>query len=125
MKHASLLFLFLLFCCFGLRAQVLNDSTVQVVAYWDKGETFEFEYVQSKYKVVKGDTIFGDFLSETFELAVVDSTAEGYTLRYTTLESKAEYKDSLTQAITEKVRAALHNIPVYFTTLSLILWILQ
>ncbi len=116
MKRTSLFLLLLLALCSALRAQVLNDSTVQVVAYWDKDEAFEFEYTDKRYKVVKGDTIWGKTVVERFELAVVDSTENSYTVKYTTLDRSSDSDDLFSQEVEKEINELTKDIPVYLLT---------
>ncbi len=115
MKRTSFIVCFLILCA-GIQAQVLNDSTVQVLAYWDMGDKYEFEHTEKNYKVEKGDTIFGDCITETFELAVIDSTETSYTLRYTMLTHDAQIKDSIGQELSRKLHEVTQGIPIDILT---------
>lgn len=69
----------------GLQAhsQILNDSTVQFVGYWGLNETQTYRVNQLSYKVNKGDTIEREAIHFDSEITIVDSTATGYTVKWT------------------------------------------
>ncbi|MDO5664520.1 MAG: hypothetical protein Q4G63_04575 [Bacteroidia bacterium] len=79
----KILTLTLLLLSANLFSQINNeDSTVQVIAYWDLGEKQDYTVIKSKTKVVNGDTISIDSVRYDVELLVVDSTANSYTMQW-------------------------------------------
>lgn len=57
------------------------DSTVQVVAYWNKNETQTFELRHTKSKIKGNDTIITSNISYKADVTVLDSTATSYTIQ--------------------------------------------
>ncbi len=83
----TLLTLVLAFLCLSSFAQLLPDGSVQIVAYWDKGDVFKYQSVERQEKTdTKGETSLIKSNSETFVLSVVEQTDSTYTL-------VADYKD--------------------------------
>ena len=97
-------------------AQILKDSTVQVVAYWNLGESYKYEYQTNEYTVEGNDTIWGDSSHEIFAIEVVDSTESGYVLKYTTLENTKFTKDKELEAIMKPIMDKYQDFPMYFST---------
>lgn len=92
MKHL----IFIIFAVFGIASAssqiIKEDSVVNVVAYFCKGDTMIYEYNNVSYKTTKGDTTDINVATEQFRLCVTDSTSKGYTLEYTPLSF--EYSDT-------------------------------
>lgn len=103
----------------GLSAQIMKDSTIQVVSYWRLGDTYKYEYQTSEYTVEGNDTIWGDSSHELFAIEVVDSTENGYVLKYTTIESSHDMKDKEMEAIMKPVMDKYAHVPIYFSTTEL------
>ena len=97
-------------------AQILNDSTVQVVAYWRLGDTYKYEYQTNEYTVEGNDTIWGDSSHEIFAIEVVDSTENGYVLKYSSIENSRDTKDKELEAILKPIMDKYQDFPIYFST---------
>ena len=72
-------------------AQVnLEDSKVSIVAYWDVGDEMVYEYRRQDMDIIGNDTLPSKEPThiEQFSLEVIDSTTEGYTIKYTLLDYK-------------------------------------
>lgn len=72
-------------------AQVnLEDSKVSIVAYWDVGDEMVYEYRKQDMDIIGNDTLPSKEPThiEQFSLEVIDSTTEGYTIKYTLLDYK-------------------------------------
>lgn len=86
----SLLFFWLAGRSVSAQSQTLQndgpDSTIQVVAYFCKGDSMVYNYNTRKWKVSQGDTTVSHAFSEKFLLVVEDSTADGYKIAYTPLD---------------------------------------
>ena len=96
-------------------AQMLPDSTVQVVAYWSLGDKQKYEVESAKYRIVQGDTTVLEKSAEILEFEVVaDDEEKGYRLKVTTLESS--YSDPTKEAIEEALRKQLGSVTYYFET---------
>ena len=81
MKKLVTLLVMALFASQAMAQINLQDSTVQVVAYWEKGDKYTYDVNHSKYVVENGDTtkLYDNFTKYTIE--VTDSTGTGYKLK--------------------------------------------
>lgn len=61
----------------------MPDSTVQVCAYWQAGDRYDFDYNESKYTVRAGDTTRIHTLYERRTIEVVSATRDTYLLEIT------------------------------------------
>ena len=58
-----------------LFAQInMEDSTVQVVSYWDKGEKQNYAISLEKIKLKDGDTTAKELITYEVEVSVIDSS---------------------------------------------------
>lgn len=79
----GLLLLIMMSGMLSLSAQIeMKDSTVQVIAYWNKGETQKYTVTTNKYKLKGNDTISKDVLKYDVLVTVIDSTANSLTLKW-------------------------------------------
>lgn len=84
MKKAIVLSAFVLLACFSAGAQMMPDSTVQVVAYWDKGDKVMYSVESSTKRIYKSgeeEVLLSSSENDYFE--VVDQTDTSYILRLT------------------------------------------
>lgn len=58
----------------------MNDSTAQVIGYWDINEKQSYIVTQEKYKIKNSDTISREFYKYAIDISIVDSTANSYTI---------------------------------------------
>lgn len=79
------------FACFGILllagihsfAQInMNDSTVQVIGYWDKNEKQSYIVTNEKYKVNDYDTTDRVFTKYLVDISIADSTADSYIINW-------------------------------------------
>lgn len=62
--------------------EVSDDNYVPVIAYFGKNDTTYFCETHSRFKIINSDTIFDYNYEFTYSLAVIDSTANSYTIKY-------------------------------------------
>lgn len=67
-----------------------EDSVVNVVAYFCKGDTCEYWIYENEWKVDGKDTVKTLGVSTQVRLVVNDSTSKGYKMSYTFLDVKAD-----------------------------------
>jgi hypothetical protein len=95
--------------------QIMNDSTVQVVGYWNKGDRQTYNISTEKYKVKDADTTAREVFTYSVDVTVKDSTENSYIIEwyYYNMDYKSEdgedyqlMKDvlSLTQNLTVTVK---------------------
>ena len=58
----------------------MNDSTVQVIGYWDKNEKQTYIVTNVRYKVKDSDTTSRESSKYAVDITIVDSTADFYTI---------------------------------------------
>lgn len=109
MKHLYLYFplLFTLCAAGTVSAQMLPDSTVQVVAYWDVGDKMDYTYIERKYEMdAEGNETQVSSSSETFHFEVVAATDNTYTLE---IRCDDLFDTDLLFKLTPEERARLKN----------------
>ena len=115
MKKVVLLFLGLLAGILPVFSQMMPDSTVQVVAYWDKGDRHVYQMESVKLNVAKGDTTVVEKSAELLEFEVISADEEaGYRVKVTSRDS--QISDPTQAAIIEKMRERFGTSVYYFET---------
>ena len=69
---------------FSLSFSQMNfeDSSAQVISYWDLGEKYEYEIEHQKLKYNDEDTTSNEMMTYEVEVSVIDSASSGYTVRW-------------------------------------------
>jgi hypothetical protein len=113
-KHIVLLFS-LFACVLPAFAQMLPDSTFQVVAYWELGDKQQYQVESTKYNIVGTDTTVVSKSAGIYEFEVVAADEEkGYRIKVTSLESMDS--DPIKEALDTKWRERLGGEVYYFET---------
>ena len=103
----------LLFVIFKTHAQIdMNDSTAQVVGYWDNNEKQTYTVSHEKYKVKDNDTTSREFFRYVVDITVIDSTEDSYTIKWV-------YRDMEFNSDNEflkKLSSVAENTPVTIKT---------
>ena len=114
MKKSILLIIGLFAGLFSAFAQMMPDSTVQVVAYWKVGDKVHYQSESRSYTVAEGDTTITKRSAGIFELEVVAADEEkGYRLKATSMDFQDS--DPLMQTIDEKWRERF-GASIFFET---------
>lgn len=80
-KFISIFFFLISFSC--LFAQInMEDSTVQVVAYWNKAEKQTYFLTNEKYQVNASDTLSKLYMQSQVDISILDSTSNSYTVEW-------------------------------------------
>ena len=96
-------------------AQMLPDSTVQVVAYWELGDKQKYQLESVKYSIAQGDTTVVEKTAQILEFEVVAADEEeGYRLKMTALETQCS--DPTKMAVEEAMQKHLGPVAYYFET---------
>ncbi len=96
-----LMFLFI-FAANAVSAQINKaDSTVQVVAYWSKGEKQIYDLEKIKYKIKGTDTTKTNVINCRVAVTVLDSTANSYTIEWKYLYCKSSENNELYQKLND------------------------
>lgn len=92
MKQFSLLlFLLLLISNHNLEAQVLTDSTVTMIAFWNLGADISYEVTQVEEKLEAGVQTTKSTIYD-LKISVIDSTADNYLVRWSSSNVKTDYE---------------------------------
>jgi len=106
-----LLFAFLM-AGISLNAQILNDSTVQFVGYWNLNESQTYRVEFSKFKIAGQDTTSKDVIRYDSEVTIIDSTATGYKIKWV----YKNYSFKTDNELTARLLRLGENIPFVYTT---------
>ena len=92
-----------------------EDSVVNVVAYFCKGDTCEYWIYENEWKVNGKDTVKTLGVSTQVRLVVNDSTSKGYKMSYTFLDVKADSVGVMAM-LTERTAKSVIGTTVNFET---------
>ena len=113
MKKAALLLIGLLAGILPSFAQIMPDSTVQVVAYWNVGDKYQYLVESVKSNIAEGDTTVVEQSAQLLEFEVVSADEEkGFRIKVTTLDS--QNSDPTKATISEKMRERFGADVYYF-----------
>lgn len=98
-----------------------EDSVVNVVAYFCKGDTCEYWIYENEWKVNGKDTVKTLGVSTQVRLVVNDSTSKGYKMSYTFLDVKADsvgdnFRDKMMAVVAERTAKSVIGTTVNFET---------
>ena len=98
-----------------------EDSVVNVVAYFCKGDTCEYWIYENEWKVNGKDTVKTLGVSTQVRLVVNDSTSKGYKMSYTFLDVKADsvgdnFRDKMMAMVVERTAKSVIGTTVNFET---------
>ena len=98
-----------------------EDSVVNVVAYFCKGDTCEYWIYENEWKVNGKDTVKTLGVSTQVRLVVNDSTSKGYKMSYTFLDVKADsvgdnFRDKMMAMIAERTAKSVIGTTINFET---------
>ena len=104
-----------LLMAFSAAAQMMPDSTVQIVSYWQVGDKYAYTCERSSKEVdAQGDTTSREYSMETMEFEVIGMTDETYQLKLTYKDS--EYSNEMNQAIHDLMDEIAGGYSVLFST---------
>ncbi|MFC2188350.1 hypothetical protein ACFCT7_13625 [Fulvivirgaceae bacterium LMO-SS25] len=89
-----------------------QDSSVQVISYWDLGEQYEYAVSLQKLKYTETDTTSNETITYDVEVSVIDSTKNSYTIRWFYKNFKSDSKNP----IVKKLAALAEDIAVDIKT---------
>lgn len=98
-----------------------EDSVVNVVAYFCKGDTCEYWIYENEWKVNGKDTVKTLDVSTQVRLVVNDSTSKGYKMSYTFLDVKADsvgdnFRDKMMAMVAERTAKSVIGTTINFET---------
>lgn len=77
----------------------MNDSTVQVVGYWDKNEMQSYIVTQYKFKVTDSDTTGREYYEYALDITIIDATENSYTIDWFYHDYKIQSDNELIKKI--------------------------
>ena len=80
MKRLQILGLAILLSAGAFGQINMNDSTAQVIGYWDMNEKQSYIVTQEKFKIKDSDTTSREFYKYAVDMTIVDSTANSYVI---------------------------------------------
>ncbi len=96
-------------------AQMLPDSTVQIVSYWQVGDKYAYSCERSSKEVdAKGDTTSREYSIETKEFEVIGMTDDAYQIKLSYKDS--EYSNEFNQAIHDIMETVGDNSVLFSTS---------
>lgn len=97
-----------------------EDSTINCIAYFSKGDTVEYELSDRSYQLKDNlkDTVVTTDVVEKIRFAVLDSTSKGYRIEmaYTSFENKLKEDTSFQSQLANAMAPVLMKNKVVFTT---------
>lgn len=125
MKRILTIMLALISYTLSTQAQAVNlqeeqeDSVINVIGYFCKGDTMKYTYTDAVYKITQKDTITSSYYTRDCMIVVTDSTSKGYKMEMTPLEIKLA-DDSTAESTRTKMNVAIlqgfKNIKIKFHT---------
>lgn len=96
--------------------QEIQDSTLNVIAYFCKNDTLGYHYEDYKAKIYGNDTIVEHYHQNDFLLTVRDSTSEGYEIECIPQEALFDFgKDTLMTNLMQSLYDRMGDMHVIFT----------
>ena len=97
------------------------DSMVHVIAYFAKGDTCDYQIVESKWKIAGTDSTMTSCITTKVRLVVTDSTSSGYKMTYTFMDVENDttaqsQENALLSRLTEKLRQNVVGTTIEFET---------
>lgn len=98
---------------FTAQAQInLEDSTVQVIGFWDRNEKQSYSVSHEKYKVNGSDTAARELMKYDVEITIKDSTANSYTIEW----FYRNYSTNSQSTLVQKMLAVSEDVKVLIKT---------
>ncbi len=116
MKHFILSIASILLCLPAFSQINLKDSTVQVVAYWEKGDKYNFSMSSNSYEVIGKDTTWSGKSRDIISCEIIDSTDTGYLIKCVSLDQSNHTQVKEMNDIWEKISKSVKNIPIILKT---------
>lgn len=87
-----------------IQAQYIKEENkTNVIAYWEKGDKFEYEQIEKEYKINKNDTVITKNKKFDVKLKIIDQDSTSYTIHWENTPDLSEFPPAIAQMISEKV----------------------
>ena len=94
------LFLLLILTTTIVKGQMnFQDSSAQVISYWDLGEKYEYAISLQQLKYTEQDTTANETMTYDVEVTVIDSTENSYTVRWFYKNFKTDSENPIVQKL--------------------------
>ena len=94
------IFFLLLLLVKPLNAQInFQDSSAQVISYWEVGEKYEYAIKLQKLKYTETDTISIETMTYDVEVSVIDSSQSSYIVQWLYKNFNSDSKNPIVQKI--------------------------
>jgi hypothetical protein len=90
----------------------MEDSTVQVIGFWDRNEKQTYVVSLDKYKIKNADTSAHEIIRYEVDVTIKDSTQHSYTIEWFYRDFKVESENP----IVKKILASAQNVRVLILT---------
>lgn len=90
----------------------MNDSTAQVIGYWDKNEKQTYIVTQENYKINDSDTTSREFYKYTVDITIIDSTANSYIIEW----FYKDYEIFSDDPLIEKIASIAEDMAIWIKT---------
>ena len=96
--------IFFILIAYITNAQYLKDEKkANVIAYWEKGDVYEYEQIEKEYRINKNDTVITKNKKFDVKLTVVEQDSTSYTIHWENTPDLSAYPPAIAQMVTEKV----------------------
>lgn len=96
----EILVLLLVLLTIAVKGQInFQDSSAQVISYWNLGEKYEYAVTYQKLKYTEKDTSSNETMTYDVEVSVIDSTENSYVVKWFYKNFKSDSKNPLVQKL--------------------------
>ena len=94
----------------------IENSKVDITAYWSKGDKYKYEKELFDYTIQGTDTTYNGGVLDVFTLEVVDSMPDGYIVEYRSLSQEIYMSDPTMKNLLELAYSAIREFPIRYKT---------
>lgn len=94
----------------------IENSKVDITAYWSKGDKYKYEKELFDYTIQGTDTIYNGGALDVFTLEVVDTMPDGYIVEYRSLSQEVYMSDPTMKNLLELAYSAIREFPIRYKT---------
>ena len=94
----------------------IENSKVDITAYWSKGDKYKYEKELFDYTIQGTDTTYNGGVLDVFTLEVVDSMPDGYIVEYRSLSQEVYMSNPTMKSLLELAYSAIRELPIRYKT---------
>ncbi|QTV04965.1 hypothetical protein [Faecalibacter bovis] len=91
--------LFILFTCIANAQFIKEENKANVIAYWEKGEEYNYKQLEKEYKINKNDTVITKDKKFDVKIKIVDQDSTSYTIHWENTPDLSDYPPQLAQLV--------------------------